>query len=221
MSGAFVAYRALIFLRMGMIAGVASLISHKLRQRHTDTEKSLEHSLALRHFQTSSLWPVPHDYQRPVWKIRNNSPGRSAQLPSPHPGSSRVTSSPPSDGPRDMAPWLTVDFKVDPAAFCEVVKQYCWEGNVESQFVVQRNSVRLFFHGLLMTELSTAHDFQIRDWYHAPWLHYTTQGREPLNGLTFERSTPPFDLSKTQRRYLQIWACGYYNAAGMISVLTI
>jgi hypothetical protein len=64
--------------------------------------------------------------------------------------------------------------------------------------------------------LSTTNDLQVRDWYHAPWLHSTNKGREPLSGLTFERSTPPFDLSKTQRRYLQIWACGYYNAAGVV-----
>ena len=40
-------------------------------------------------------------------------------------------------------PCSRIDFKVDPLAFCEAVKQYCWEGNVENRFVVQNNSVRL------------------------------------------------------------------------------
>lgn len=56
--------------------------------------------------------------------------------------------------------------------------------------------------------------FQIRDWYHAPWMHASVNGREPLNGLTFERPTPALELAETQNRILQTWACGYYNAAG-------
>lgn len=148
LSSACLAYRALIFLRMRVAVGVVGVLSHKLRQRHSDTDKSLERSLALRHFQTSSLWPVPRDYQGSAWTIRNDYPQRrgdhqrSSFYSGRHPASG-----PPSDGPRDT-PWSMVDFKVNPLAFCEVVKQYCWEGNVENRFVVQKNHVRSAYRSL-------------------------------------------------------------------------
>ena len=141
-SGAFLAHRVLTFLRMGVAAGVASVLSQKLRQRHPDTDRRLEHRLALRHFQTSSLWPVPRDYQGPAWNIWNDYPRRGEpQFLSLHSGN-RATSRPPSGAPKEM-PWSLIDFKADPLAFCQVVKQYCWEGNVKNRFVVQKNSVRL------------------------------------------------------------------------------
>lgn len=146
LSGAFLSHRILNFLRMGVAAGVAGVLSHRLRQRHPDTEGELERRLALRHFQTSSLWPVPRDYQRPGWNIRNDYPGRrESQLRSLDP-SDWATSIPPSGGPEDTQ-WSTIDFRVNPLAFCEAVKQYCWDGNVENQFVVQNNKVRLLIGG--------------------------------------------------------------------------
>lgn len=143
LSSAYLAYRALIILRMGMGVGVVGVLSHKLRQRHIDTNKSIERSLALRHFQTSSLWPIPGDYPGQAWKIRNDYPrrGGSQQL-SPLYLGGQVTSGPPSDSSKDT-PWSMVDFKVKPLAFCEVIKHHCWEGNVENCFVAQKNRVRL------------------------------------------------------------------------------
>ena len=47
-------------------------------------------------------------------------------------------------------------------------------------------------------------------------MHYGPNGREPINGLTYERATPPYEFSKSQKRYLQNWACGYYNLAGWL-----
>lgn len=128
---------------MGVAVGVTGVLSHKRRQRHIDTDKSLERSLALRHFQTSSMWPVPRDYQGPAWSIRNDYPQRGGgnQLLLLYLGS-RVTSGPLSDGPR-YVPWANVDFKVKPLDFCKVIKRYCWEGNVENRFLAQKNRVRL------------------------------------------------------------------------------
>jgi hypothetical protein len=147
LSGAFPAYRVLTLLRMGVATGVAGVLSNKLHQRQMNTDKNIEHSLALKHFRTSSLWPVPRDHQGPGWEIRNDYPHRGAQRPSRYLGS-RVASRPLSNGSADT-PWTTVDFKVNPLGFCDVIKQYCWEGNVENCFVVQRNRVRLFYPGLL------------------------------------------------------------------------
>ncbi|KAM5380067.1 hypothetical protein ACJZ2D_003714 [Fusarium nematophilum] len=96
--------------------------------------------------------------------------------------------------PVEDAPWLNIDFKRKPMDYCAVIKEYCWEENVNNDFVLQDN--------------------RQRRWYHAPWMHWNQNGREPLNGLTFERPTPRGELAKTQQRQLQIWACGYYNEAG-------
>ena len=51
-------------------------------------------------------------------------------------------------------------------------------------------------------------------------MHYSANGREPINGLTYERATPPKEFAKTQTGWLQNWACGYYNAAGKLSLYT-
>ncbi|KAF2757845.1 hypothetical protein EJ05DRAFT_368530 [Pseudovirgaria hyperparasitica] len=92
------------------------------------------------------------------------------------------------------APWLNYNFETDPEMYCSVIKEYCWAGNVNNDFVVRKNPVR--------------------QWYHAPWMHWSANGREPIHGLTFERPTPKLELSRTQDRVLQTWACGFYNAAG-------
>ncbi|KAF0328732.1 hypothetical protein GQ607_004144 [Colletotrichum asianum] len=102
--------------------------------------------------------------------------------------------------PKHDAPWLNVDFEKDPLRYCELIKEYCWEGNVNNDFVLQDNKQR--------------------NWYHAPWMHWSPNGREPLNGLTFERPTPTRELSKTQDRPLQTWACGFYNEPGASILLT-
>jgi len=125
---------------MGIAVGVAGVLSRKIRQRHIDTDKSLERSLALRHFRASSLWPVPRDYEGQSWTIRNEYPRRGSAQQQPPRG--RVTSGSSPDGPKDM-PWSIVDFKDNPLAFCETIRQYCWEGNVENRFVVQKNRVRV------------------------------------------------------------------------------
>ncbi|KAG8693645.1 hypothetical protein FRC08_008990 [Ceratobasidium sp. 394] len=90
------------------------------------------------------------------------------------------------------AKWLQIDFERDPEAYANAVRSYCLEGMIQSDFDAKRCTTR--------------------DWYHAPWLHRGASGREPLRGLTSERPIPPYELARTQSRYLQIWACGFYNA---------
>lgn len=41
------------------------------------------------------------------------------------------------------APWLKVDFRKDPLRYIALIKEYCWEGNVNNGFVVQDNTVRI------------------------------------------------------------------------------
>ena len=45
-------------------------------------------------------------------------------------------------------------------------------------------------------------------------MHYGANGREPLKGLTFERSIPSQEFAIKQTDALQSWAIGFYNAPG-------
>ncbi|KAJ8091840.1 hypothetical protein PM082_021076 [Marasmius tenuissimus] len=149
-------------------------------------------------FNTSSVHQAPEGYT--PWAIRNDYPH-----PKDHPHPARVLPEVEGDDfsglpqlpdpgrlPFDPKPWLHVDFKKRPELYCELIRSYFYEGNVENKFVLEKNKVR--------------------DWYHAPWMHYGPNGREPINGLTFERATPANELAKNQNRTLQSWACGFFNS---------
>jgi hypothetical protein len=106
-------------------------------------------------FNTSSQHPIPQGWTGNVWSIRNDYPVAPSststvitkkggddgealpQLPGPG-------VPPPTGDPRDDAPWLDVDFRVNPLLYCALVKAYCWEGNVNNGFVVQKNTVHMF-----------------------------------------------------------------------------
>ncbi|KAG8909046.1 hypothetical protein FRC01_007179, partial [Tulasnella sp. 417] len=148
-----------------------------------------EYTPAEEQFHMSSNFPIPGDWQGPVFKIRNDYPQAPKSLTA-----KKADPSIPLANTPDEAPWLKVDFKTNPLEYGSHVKEYCWEGNTDVDFVVQENLVR--------------------DWYHAPWMHASPKGREPLKGLTFERSTPPFEFADSQAHALQNWAIGFYNARG-------
>lgn len=78
--------------------------------------------------------------------------------------------------------------------YAEAVKQYCLEGNVENDWVVQKNT--------------------IRHWYHAPWQHYGPFGREGIHGLTKEAQIQVKQLAPTQTTTGQTYAVGIYNDVG-------
>jgi hypothetical protein len=54
----------------------------------------------------------------------------------------------------------------------------------------------------------------VRNWYHAPWLHWGRNGREFVHGMTHERVAEPGDLARTQTSRYQNWAISIYNAPG-------
>jgi len=134
-------------------------------------------SAAAQQFNTSSLFAVPDGYK--PWKISNDYPKRP---------------NPPEPMSSSNAPWLSIDPTTHAGDYMAAVKKYCLEGMLESDFVVQNNKVR--------------------NWYHAPWLHYNETGRDPLRGLTFEGTTRPKSLSATQLGITQNWAIGFYNHQG-------
>jgi uncharacterized membrane protein YphA (DoxX/SURF4 family) len=103
----------------------------------------------------------------------------------------------------DKMPWLEIDYKKDPKNYLMTVYRYVIEGNVEANWVLQNN--------------------QTRKWYHAPWMHYRfvgdmDMGREPINGLTRERDSRPYELSDQQSTIYQNWAIGFYNPLGGYTV---
>ena len=92
-------------------------------------------------FHTSSSQAVPSDWKGRVFKIRNDYPNPKplgAQALPAMPGPDLPT---PGGGIEQDAPWLKIDFLQDPYAYCEIVRKYCWEGNVNNGFVVQNNRV--------------------------------------------------------------------------------
>ncbi|WP_420008258.1 hypothetical protein [Xanthomonas sacchari] len=78
--------------------------------------------------------------------------------------------------------------------YADAVKTYCLEGNVESDWYVQNNKVRR--------------------WYHAPWQHYGPLGREGVHGLTKEAQIQVKQLAPTQLTSGQTFAVGIYNDVG-------
>jgi hypothetical protein len=100
----------------------------------------------------------------------------------------------PSQIPADNYPWLRFDPRTQSSQYMRAVLQYCMDGNIQSDWVPQLNPQR--------------------GWYHAPWMHWGAHGREPIHGLTFERTSLPGELSPQQTKTLQNWAVGMYNSPG-------
>ncbi|HEV7777635.1 MAG TPA: hypothetical protein VGO76_12285 [Luteibacter sp.] len=82
--------------------------------------------------------------------------------------------------------------------YVEAVKQYCLEGNVESDWYEQDNKVR--------------------PWYHMPWQHYGPAGREGIHGLTKEAQVQKLQLAPTQVTAGQTFAVGVYNDIGAYTI---
>jgi hypothetical protein len=78
--------------------------------------------------------------------------------------------------------------------YVDAVKKYCLDGNVQSDWYVQNN--------------------QVRKWYHAPWQHYGPAGREGIHGLTKEAQIQSQQLALTQTTTGQTYAVGIYNDIG-------
>lgn len=71
----------------------------------------------------------------------------------------------PTELPTEMPKFLEIDFKKEPLKYIEAVRDYGFEGNTEEWDPFQN---------------------KVRDWYHIPWLHPSTEGDQayPPNGGT-------------------------------------
>ncbi len=96
--------------------------------------------------------------------------------------------------PTEECPWEKIDFKKEPEMYLQTVLEYCFEGNVQNEFVPQKNPKR--------------------QWFHAPWMCQNSLGREPIHGLTFELPAGAGYLAETQQRTVQSWAIGFHNEPG-------
>lgn len=97
---------------------------------------------------------------------------------------------------------LPKDFSADFASWREymmAIRDYCFEGNLEVDWRVEKNAVR--------------------KWYHMPWQHYGATGRENIRGLTKEAPVAPGQLAVGQGRpspteNYQTYAVGFFNDFG-------
>jgi hypothetical protein len=100
--------------------------------------------------------------------------------------------------------FLTIPFNENSATeqnwlkYLLAVRDYCFEGNIEADWVVQKNNRR--------------------DWYHAPWQHWGRDGREGISGLTREATAQPGQLGPLQTTRFQTYAIGYFNEFGGYTV---
>jgi len=79
------------------------------------------------------------------------------------------------------------------------IRDYCFEGNLDVDWRVEKNTVR--------------------KWYHIPWQHYGSSGRESIHGLTKEAPVAPGQLAAGQGRpspteNYQTYAVGFFNDFG-------
>jgi len=58
----------------------------------------------------------------------------------------------------------------------------------------------------------------VRGWYNAPWQDVGLNGREPLHGLTRERTSQPGELAPQQIHTWNNYAVGFYNAPGGFAI---
>jgi hypothetical protein len=124
-------------------------------------------------FPDAGMKPVP-GWRGPVFELRQDYP-RAQPKP-------------------ENYPWKRYDFRTQWREYMMSVLRYCYEGNLDVDWVVQKN--------------------RVRRWYHAPWMHWGRNGREFVHGLTHERVSEPQELAPTQTSRFQNWAVGMYNAPG-------
>ncbi len=71
------------------------------------------------------------------------------------------------------------------------IRDYCFDGMIDVDFVAQKNKVH--------------------DWYHVPWLHWGFTASEGFHGLVKEININPYQISPTQTKMGQVYALAFYN----------
>ena len=162
---------AMTIPRIAIVCGVAAGagLVFGLRSRWGPKSRA-----AMKEFYRPSYNPPPPDWKGPTFKPNLEFP----------------TAIPPAE----EYPWDKIDFEKDPEKYIQAVVEYCFDGNLENDFVTQKNPKR--------------------KWFHAPWMSQSPLGREPIHGLTYERPAPPGYFAETQQDVAQVWAVGMNNETG-------
>jgi hypothetical protein len=128
----------------------------------------------------------PDQYTGPVFKL-------SQSYPTQLPGKDKLPAffaKLPTTFSADFEQWRD---------YMMAVRAYCFEGNLDIDWRVEKNSVRM--------------------WYHIPWQHYGPNGREGIHGLTKEAAVKPNQLAPGQGQpnpydFYQTYAVGFFNEFG-------
>jgi len=107
----------------------------------------------------------------------------------------------PQSVPPDDAPWLKIDFMngtVGANAYLNALRDYAFEGMLDSDFRAQDN--------------------KIRPWFHMPLMNFGANRREPSHGLTEERPVNGPELGVRPGVTIRNFAIGFYNAAGGVTI---
>lgn len=104
----------------------------------------------------------------------------------------------------DVAAILKTDFVKDPLRYVMAVRDYVFKGNIQggevaNDFTLYNNTAGL-------------------DWYHVPWQHWGTLGREGYHGLTREGPLGKRVLHPNQTQTSYAYAVGFYNGPGGFAI---
>ncbi len=99
---------------------------------------------------------------------------------------------------------LKMDFENNPLDYVMAVRDYVFKGNIHGgpvadDFILQNNS-------------------EGRAWYHVPWQHWGTTGREGYHGLTREGPLASKVLAPEQDQSSYAYAVGFYNGPGGFTI---
>jgi hypothetical protein len=119
---------------------------------------------------------------------------KSQYLPPPF----RLAQDFPKSKPTAVPEFFKIDFK-DGTKWLDYInkaRDFCFEGNifggnVEEDFVPQKNTKRA--------------------WNHLPWMHWGDQGSEGFHGLIKEAPISPQQLTAAQTGQYQVYAVAFYN----------
>jgi len=101
---------------------------------------------------------------------------------------------------QDLHPWIKFNPR-DPTQVDEymfAIRDYIYEGMLESNWQGDKNKVR--------------------KWYHVPWMTAGNHPREFIHGMTQERFLTGPELGIKMGTTVQNWAVGYYNDVGGVAI---
>jgi hypothetical protein len=124
--------------------------------------------------------PPASEYSGPLFKLSQDYP----------------TEMPPAS---EMPDFFNTDFRTEWRTYMAEVRNYCFEGNTDVEWEVEKNKVR--------------------HWYNMPWQTVGSNGREGIHGLTSEAPVKPLQLAPTQT-YAKggAYAVGFYNSFGAYTI---